>query len=235
MLEINNIFAGYGRVPILNGLSLRLATGDFIGVLGHNGMGKTTLMRALMGLIPTWSGEVRLEGTLLVGMPIHARARRGMGYVPQGRRIFPRLTVKENLLIAAVATGSAAAVDQVIEELPQLKPLLARQGGLLSGGEQQILALGRCLVGNPRIVLLDEPTEGVQPSTVEQMAETLASLHKVRGLSMLLVEQNLDFIKSLSSRIVILEKGRITHEVDASASANTSELMAQMGFAEAMA
>jgi len=147
MLEISNITAGYGRVPILNQLSLRLETGEFVGVLGHNGMGKTTLMRALMGLIPLWSGEVRVGGMPLGRMPVHARARLGIGYVPQGRRIFPRLTVKENLMMPAIAAGSATAVEQVIEDLPQLKPLLARQGGLLSGGEQQILALGRCLVG----------------------------------------------------------------------------------------
>jgi ABC-type branched-subunit amino acid transport system ATPase component len=231
MLEIDNVSGGYGRIKVLNGLSFSLGEGEFLGVLGHNGMGKTTLMRALMGFVPLSSGEIRLGSTVLNQLPVNARARLGIGYVPQGRQIFPKLTVRENLDIAAKANGrSPATVERVLEELPRLKPLLARAGGLLSGGEQQILALGRCLCSEPKIVLLDEPTEGVQPSIIEQMVDLLAALHRTRGLSTILVEQNLDFIRSLSQRIVVIEKGRITHTMGASSAGEVSELMAMMGF-----
>ena len=215
MLEVEGLHAGYGAVPVLTGISFEVAAGGFTGILGHNGMGKTTLLRTLIGLLPASAGRVRLDGADVTRAPSHQRARRGLGYVPQGREIFPALSVHDNLRFAVAARGSAApgAIEQVLEEFPRLKPLLERPGGALSGGEQQLLALARCLVQAPRLVLLDEPTEGIQPSIIETIAEKLAELRASRGLTVILVEQNLDFIKALSDRVLVIQKGCIVREL----------------------
>ena len=215
MLEVEGLHAGYGAVPVLTGISFEVAAGGFVGILGHNGMGKTTLLRTLIGLLPASAGRVRLDGADVTRAPSHQRARRGLGYVPQGREIFPALSVHDNLRFAVAARGGAApgAIEQVLEEFPRLKPLLERPGGALSGGEQQLLALARCLVQAPRLVLLDEPTEGIQPSIIETIAEKLAELRASRGLTVILVEQNLDFIKALSDRVLVIQKGRIVREL----------------------
>ena len=215
MLEVQDLHAGYGAVPVLTGISLTVEEGGFAGILGHNGMGKTTLLRTLIGLLPATAGRVRLEGDDITRAPCHERARRGLGYVPQGREIFAGLSVLDNLRFARAAKGGSAAgaIEQVLEELPRLKPLLERAGGALSGGEQQLLALARCLVQAPRLMLLDEPTEGIQPSIIETIAEKLAELRTARGLTVILVEQNLDFIKALSDRVLVIQKGRIVREL----------------------
>lgn len=216
MLGLHALHAGYGRISILDDVTIDVAQGELLGVLGHNGMGKTTLMRAIIGEIPTSRGTIHFDGTDVTRLRPHQRARLGIGYVPQGRRIFPALTVRENLRFAAQASRAGEeVVERVLAELPAIARLLDRQGGLLSGGEQQILALARCLCTEPRLVLLDEPTEGIQPSIVEQMGELLRSLHRSRGLTIVLVEQNLDFVHALAERVAVLEKGRITHVVDA--------------------
>jgi branched-chain amino acid transport system ATP-binding protein len=216
MLEVLELRAGYGAVPVLAGISLRVAAGEFTGILGHNGMGKSTLLKTLMGILPATSGRILLEGEDITGAPCHERARRGLGYVPQGREIFPGLSVLDNLRFAVAAQGrpDPAAIEQVLNEFPRLKPLLDRPGGALSGGEQQLLALARCLVQEPRLVLLDEPTEGIQPSIIDTIAEKLAELRTKRGLTMILVEQNLDFIKGLSDRVLVIQKGRILRAVE---------------------
>jgi branched-chain amino acid transport system ATP-binding protein len=216
MLEVEDLHAGYGAIPVLAGVSLRLEEGGFIGILGHNGMGKTTLLKTLIGILPASAGRIRLGGEDITRQPSHLRARRGLGYVPQGREIFPALSVRDNLRFAAAARGrpEPAALAEVLEEFPRLKPLLERPGGALSGGEQQLLALARCLVQEPRLVLLDEPTEGIQPSIIEAIAEKLAELRRKRGLTMILVEQNLDFIKGLSDRVLVIQKGRILREIE---------------------
>jgi branched-chain amino acid transport system ATP-binding protein len=216
MLEVVELRAGYGGVPILAGISLVVAAGEFTGILGHNGMGKSTLLKTLIGILPATSGRILLEGEDITGAPCHERARRGLGYVPQGREIFPGLSVLDNLRFAVAAQGrpDPAAIEQVLNEFPRLKPLLDRPGGALSGGEQQLLALARCLVQEPRLVLLDEPTEGIQPSIIETIAEKLAELRTKRGLTMILVEQNLDFIKGLSDRVLVIQKGRILRAVE---------------------
>ncbi len=233
MLELREVRAGYGRIRILDGVTLRVGSGELLGVLGHNGMGKTTLMRAIVGEIPTLHGSIALDGVALDALPPHRRARLGIGYVPQGRRIFPALSVRENLQFATVAGGAKHdIVDQVLDELPALARLLDRQGGLLSGGEQQILALARCLCTAPRLMLLDEPTEGIQPSIVEQMVGLLQSLHRSRGLTIVLVEQNLDFVRALAERIAVLEKGRITHVVDAGEPGAAQALLELAGFSQ---
>ena len=204
MLEVGDLAAGYGRIPILGGVSFSVAPGEFVGVLGHNGMGKTTLLRALMGYIPATAGRVMLEGADITRAEPYRRARSGMGYVPQGREIFPALSVRDNLRMGAIGRpkDEAGAIGSVLETFPRLKRLLDRPGGALSGGEQQLLAMARCLVGGPRLVLLDEPTEGIQPSIIDEIVDTLLSLRSKGSLTMILVEQNLDFIAALSERVL---------------------------------
>ena len=218
MLEIRGLRAGYGRIPILHGIDLSVADGETVGILGHNGMGKSTLMKAAMGLVRPSGGTVEFLGDDITRAAPFERARLGLGYVPQGREIFPGITVVENLRMGAYTRGGEAAqiVDRVIEELPRLEPLLDRLGGELSGGEQQILALARCLCGEPRLVLLDEPTEGIQPSIIDLIVDTLRRLRERRGLGFILVEQNLDFIAALCSRVFIIQRGRITREISPS-------------------
>ncbi len=215
MLEAEDLHAGYGAIPVLAGISLAVVEGAFVGILGHNGMGKTTLLKTLAGILPATGGRIRLAGEDITRLPSHERTRRGLGYVPQGREIFPGLSVLDNLRFAAAAKGKAEpdAIERVLAEFPRLKPLLERAGGALSGGEQQLLALARCLVQAPRVLLLDEPTEGIQPSVIEMIADKLAQLRQRHRLTTILVEQNLDFIKALSDRVLIIQKGRIIREV----------------------
>jgi branched-chain amino acid transport system ATP-binding protein len=216
MLEVSELAAGYGRIPILGGVSFSVARGEFVGILGHNGMGKTTLLRALMGYIPATAGRVELENADITWAEPYRRARAGMGYVPQGRDIFPGLSVRDNLRMGAVGRpkDEDAAIGSALETFPRLKPLLDRPGCALSGGEQQLLAIARCLAGNPRLILLDEPTEGIQPSIIDEIAETLLGLRSKGGLTMILVEQNLDFIAALSERVLIIQKGVIVHSAE---------------------
>jgi branched-chain amino acid transport system ATP-binding protein len=215
MLAVTDLRAAYGRIQILNGISFEVAEREFIGILGHNGMGKTTLLKTLIGAVRATGGRVQFEGREMTGLPAYRRARLGIGYVPQGREIFPTLSVLENLRMATAIFGAADAevIDLVLEDFPRLKPLLDRPGGALSGGEQQLLALARCLCGRPRLILLDEPTEGIQPSIIEEIVERLTMLRDRRGLTVVLVEQNLDFIRALSQRVLIIQKGRITQEL----------------------
>ena len=215
MLAVTDLRAAYGRIQILNGISFAVAEREFVGILGHNGMGKTTLLKALIGAVRATGGHVQFEGRDVTALPAHRRARLGIGYVPQGREIFPTLSVLENLRMATAATGASDAevIEPVLEDFPRLKALLDRPGGALSGGEQQLLALARCLCGRPRLILLDEPTEGIQPSIIEEIVERLTMLRDRRGLTVVLVEQNLDFIRALSQRVLIIQKGRIIQEL----------------------
>jgi branched-chain amino acid transport system ATP-binding protein len=215
MLSVNQLSTGYGRIPILNGITFDVAEGEFVGVLGHNGMGKTTLLKALMGFLPATGGRVRFADTDITAAAPYRRARLGLGYVPQGRDIFPNLTVLDNLRMGCTKDNGADRdiIAPILEDFPRLKPLLDRAGGALSGGEQQLLAMARCLCGKPRLVLLDEPTEGIQPSIIDEIVETLRRLREKNGLTIILVEQNLDFIAALSQRVLIIQKGAITREV----------------------
>ena len=219
LLAVENLHGGYGRIPILAGLSLSVAEGEFVGILGHNGMGKTTLMRSLMGYLPATKGRVLLDGKDITSASTTVRARAGMGYVPQGREIFSTLSVAENLRMGCLLNpkDDADIIEEILEVFPRLKAYLDRPGGALSGGEQQLLALARCLCGGPKVILLDEPTEGIQPSIIEEIIEQLAEIGRARGIAILLVEQNLSFISALSQRILILKKGSITREVSADA------------------
>ncbi|MBV8926438.1 MAG: ABC transporter ATP-binding protein [Bradyrhizobium sp.] len=216
MLDVQGLRAGYGRIPILNGVGFSVNEGEFIGVLGHNGMGKTTLLRALMGFLPASSGRVQFAGQDLTALEPYRRARLGLGYVPQGREIFPSLSAYDNLRMGCCKQPGAdenETIATVLAEFPRLKTLLDRPGSALSGGEQQLLAIARCLCGKPRLVLLDEPTEGIQPSIIDEIVETLQRLRDDGGLTMILVEQNLDFIAAMSQRILVIQKGSITQEV----------------------
>ena len=216
ILDVQGLRTGYGRIPILNGVGFSVSEGEFIGILGHNGMGKTTLLRALMGFLPASSGRVQFAGNDITSLEPFRRARLGLGYVPQGRDIFPGLSVYDNLRMGCTKEsggGENATIAGVLEEFPRLTGLLDRPGSALSGGEQQLLAIARCLCGKPRLVLLDEPTEGIQPSIIDEIVETLQRLRARSGLTMILVEQNLDFIAALSQRILVIQKGRITQEV----------------------
>ena len=215
MLSVENLRASYGRIPILMGVNFQVSEGEFIGILGHNGMGKTTLLKALIGQLPADTGRIRLDGGDITRLPPSARARAGIGYVPQGREIFPALSVRENLRMGCLLSKlpEAATIDDVLTSFPRLAKLLDRPGGALSGGEQQLLALARCLCGAPRLILLDEPTEGIQPSIIDEIIETLHALRGSRHLTVVLVEQNLKFISALSQRVLIIQKGAITREV----------------------
>jgi branched-chain amino acid transport system ATP-binding protein/urea transport system ATP-binding protein len=220
ILKTVDLRSGYGRIPILFGIDLTVSAGEFVGILGHNGMGKSTLLKTIMGHLPTTSGKIVFSGNDITGLSPAQRARRGLGYVPQGRQIFPALTVLDNLRVGAAQLGREAArtaIERVLEELPRLKPILPRTGGVLSGGEQQILALGRCLCSQPKLVLLDEPTEGIQPSIIEEMKELLRELSRSREMGVLLVEQNLDFISDLASRVLVIQRGTLSGEADPAA------------------
>jgi len=216
MLEVLDIHAGYGRIPVLSGINFVVGEDEVVGVLGHNGMGKTTLLKALIGQVPLTRGEIRFGGAEIGNKPSFRRARAGLGYVPQGRAIFPMLTVYENLRMGFVEDGvhdEASTVKDILARFPRLEPIVERLGGALSGGEQQILALARALCGRPKLLLLDEPTEGIQPSIVEEILDILIGLHRHQGLAIIVVEQSLDFVRRLSERVLLIEKGTITGEV----------------------
>ena len=215
VLEVSELRAGYGHVPVLHGVSLQVLEGEAIGIVGHNGMGKTTLLKALTGLLPASGGRISMDGVDVTRLPAHGRARMGIGYVPQGRGILPALSALENLRLAWRGDSGeteAQAVQRVVDTFPRLEALLDRRGGALSGGEQQILALARALVPDPWLLLLDEPSEGIQPSIVQEIGATLAKLRSEHGLAMLIVEQNLDLVLDVAERVVVLERGRIVRE-----------------------
>ena len=216
LLEVKGLKSGYGRIPILFGVDLTVADGEYLGILGHNGMGKTTALRTLMGHLPTTDGSVVFAGKTITHLKPHERSRLGIGLVPKGREIFPDLSVMENLRmgLAAAPKEDRSVIDTVLQDFPRLVRLLDRRGGALTGGEQQLLALARCLCTKPKLILLDEPTEGIQPSIIEEIIETLLALKTRWKLSLIVVEQNLEFITSLSDRILHIQKGRITEELD---------------------
>ena len=218
VLDVAGLRAGYGHVPVLHGIDFQLHEGEAVGIVGHNGVGKTTFLKALLGLVPASAGRVSMDGVDVTRMKAYERSRLGVGYVPQGRGILPGLTVLENLRLAWSADSGeveATAIERVVDTLPRLRALLDRKGGALSGGEQQILALGRALMPAPWLLLLDEPSEGIQPSIVQEIGAILVKLRQHDKLSLLVVEQNLDLVLDVADRIVVVERGRIEREVDA--------------------
>ena len=218
LLKVDSLHAGYGRIPVLQGVSFSVQPGEVVGMLGHNGMGKTTLLKAIMGYIPATSGTVGWDGRDITALESHERANLGISYVPQGRGMFGNLTARENLAFAwtgADALSVEQAIEAIVRDLPRLEPLLDRQAAALSGGEQQILALARSLIAEPDLLLLDEPTEGIQPSIIDEIAMLLRRLQQERGLAVVVVEQNLDFLLALSDRMLLLEKGAIAGKIAA--------------------
>jgi urea transport system ATP-binding protein len=214
MLELAQVDAFYGNSRALQDVNLKVERGEFLTVLGRNGVGKTTLMRAILGLMDRVTGAIRLDGVELGALPTHRRAKAGIGYVPQGRGILPKFTVRENLILGTFARQkSDGAIDDFVFDLfPVLKEFLGRHGGNLSGGQQQQLAIARALLTEPKIILLDEPTEGIQPNIVEQIEEVITRLNRERGITVILVEQNVAFARRAATRFVLLEKGRVVVE-----------------------
>jgi branched-chain amino acid transport system ATP-binding protein len=216
LLELSNVRAGYGAVRILHGLSLRLAKGEAIALVGRNGMGKTTTINTIMGICPPRGGTIAFDGVRIDAMPVHRIARRGVGLVPEGRRIFPNLTVRENLLMAARPaparnTGRNWSYDRVLEVFPRLRERLGNPGNLLSGGEQQMLAIGRALVTNPSLLILDEATEGLAPLIREEIWANLAMLRS-DGMSMIVVDKEIEAVCKVVDRQYIIEKGAVAWE-----------------------
>ncbi len=214
MLTLSDLRSGYGAAPVLHGVDLELAGSECAVVLGRNGVGKTTLMRAITGAVASTSGSIRFDGTDLLPLKAHERARLGISLVPQGRDIFPKLTVLENLKVATAARRDRRSdtVDRVLEEFPILAQRRRVRGGSLSGGQQQLLALARAMVAAPRLLLLDEPSEGIQPSILDEIAEVINKINTERGITVLAVEQNLDFAARIAQRSLIMEKGEIIAE-----------------------
>ena len=232
LLEVKALSAGYGRVPVLHGVDFTVEEGEIVGVLGHNGMGKTTLLKTIMGIVPATGGVIGYTGLDLTRERASERARLGLGYVPQGRGIFPNLTVQDNIRMGIAAHGGdeEEAVRRTLAGFPRLEPLLDREGGALSGGEQQLLAIARCLISEPELILLDEPTEGIQPSIVDAIIELLRGLNREQGVTIVMVEQNLDFITELSDRVLLLQKGVISGEVKGADVANPALIEEFTGF-----
>jgi branched-chain amino acid transport system ATP-binding protein len=214
ILEVNDIHAHYGLSHVLFGISLSIAEGEVVALLGRNGAGKTTTLRGIMGLTPPSQGSITFQGEEIQGRPPHAIARKGIAFVPEDRRIFPDLTVRENLAVAGRKPRGMAggwSVEQVYGLFSDLEKLDGRKGGHLSGGEQQMLAIARALMGNPRLLLLDEPAEGLAPLVVRRLADQLRQL-KEDGMAILVTEQNLKFALELSDRAYVMEKGQVRFE-----------------------
>ncbi|NMG35115.1 urea ABC transporter ATP-binding subunit UrtE [Azoarcus sp. TTM-91] len=210
MLKVDNLNQYYGGSHILRGLSFDVPLGRVTTLLGRNGVGKTTLLKTLMGLVPSASGAISFDGRDITRAPSYNRVRAGIGYVPQGREIFPRLTVEENLLMGLATRPRGEAVPtRIFEMFPVLKQMMGRRGGDLSGGQQQQLAIGRALAFGPRLLILDEPTEGIQPSIIKDIERAIRALAATGEMAILLVEQYYDFAKSLADHYLVMERGEI--------------------------
>lgn len=211
VLEVTNLSANIGRVPVLRGVNLRVQPGETAALLGRNGVGKTSTLRAILGLLPRGGGTVRFKETDLATLPAYRISDRGIGYVPQGRGIFANLSVEENLFLGLRHSPDNGLVDYIYTRFPRLSERRHQGAGTLSGGEQQILALGRCLLRSPKLILLDEPTEGIMPKLVNEIRREISTIAK-SGVAVLLIEQNLRTALKLATRIYLMERGRVVHE-----------------------
>lgn len=216
ILDVSGLWAHYSATPILQGVDLHVSKREIVSLIGRNGVGKTTTMRCLIGLLKASSGRVQLLGQDITSLSADGRARLGIGYIPQGRHVFPRMSVQENLDVGRLIGGSSTKKlpDLVFESFPRLRERRNQLAGTLSGGEQQQLAIGRALIGNPSLMLLDEPSEGIQPSIVQTICTALRSFCHELGTTILFVEQNLDTILTLSDRSYVMEKGRIVASLE---------------------
>ncbi|MFK7859366.1 MAG: urea ABC transporter ATP-binding subunit UrtE [Granulosicoccus sp.] len=212
MICIEDYRAGYGQSEVLHGLNVELGRNEIVAIVGRNGMGKTTLMKSLMGLVPSTRGHLHVDTVDVTDMKSFDRVRAGLGYVPQGRMIFPAMSVKENIETGLTSTGEKEIPSDLFELFPVLKDMSNRRGGNLSGGQQQQLAIARALATKPKALLLDEPTEGIQPSIIREMARVLKRIRNERQLSILVSEQVLSFAMDIADRVLVLENGQIIHE-----------------------
>lgn len=209
MLELSHLTAAYNGSQVLFGVNIEAKVGEITCLIGRNGVGKTTTMRAIMGLVQTPAGDIRLDGKSIFNLPSYERAKAGIGYVPQGREIFPQLTVKENILLGMEANRSVRTIpDYIFDTFPILKEFLDRRGGDLSGGQQQQLAIARAIVSKPKVLILDEPTEGIQPSVIQEIGRVITKLKS--EMAVLMVEQYLEFVLEVSDKCYVMEKGRIS-------------------------
>ena len=215
MLTCTNLDVGYGATPILRDVEITVGEGEVVGIVGKNGVGKTTLMKAIVGLLEPTTGTIEYDGTDITDWSANERARNGIGYIPQSRDVFPDLTVKQNLLVGETINDDAEALlyDTVYEYFPILEERATQQAGTLSGGQQQMLAIGRALVGNPDLLLLDEPSEGIQPSIVQQIQRDIPAISDELGMTVLFVEQNLGVLQAMSERCYAIERGTIVDEL----------------------
>lgn len=212
LLDVGDLHVAYGASEVLHGINLRIAQGEILVLMGRNGMGKSTLMKSLIGNMGIRSGTIRLEGTELASLAACERVKAGLAYVPQGRMIFPAMTVKENIETGLFVRGKSSIPERLYALFPVLKEMGTRRGGNLSGGQQQQLAIARALATEPKLLLLDEPTEGIQPSIIRDMARTLRRIRDESGLGIMVSEQVLSFALDVADRIIVIEGGRIVHE-----------------------
>ena len=223
MLEVQDIHVAYGPVKALHGVSLNVQSSEILCLLGRNGAGKTTIMKSIMGLLPITQGSVTLEGTALHNLSAHQVPRKGIGYIPQGRRLFPELTVAENIEMGLMTRKQGNNTrDWVLDLFPRLRDRLSQQAGTLSGGEQQMLATARALCVRPNVLLLDEPTEGLQPSMIEQIRQVIVKM-KAEGIAIILVEQRVEAVLSIADRVTFIENGRDVAAMSAEELANHPE------------
>jgi urea ABC transporter ATP-binding protein UrtE len=211
VLSALKLRSGYGGKPVLQGVDMDVREGEIVAVIGRNGVGKSTLMRTLIGLLPPTEGSIVFKGVDVSALVAHRRARLGIGYVPQGRDVFPRMSVEENLKVGEMIGGKIGIEDyqRVYTTFPILAERRSQQAGTLSGGQQQQLAIGRVLISRPSLILLDEPSEGIQPSIVQDIARTIVDLNRHTNVTIVLVEQNLDMIRAMAQRCYVMDKGRI--------------------------
>ena len=217
MLDVERLHVAYGQSEVLHGTSFKVAPGEIVAIMGRNGMGKTTLMKAMMGILPQSAGAIRLGGENIGGLKSYQRVKKGMAYVPQGRMIFSAMTVRENIETGLIAGGEREIPGDIYQLFPVLLEMKRRRGGNLSGGQQQQLAIARALATKPKVLLLDEPTEGIQPSIIREMARTLRRIRDERGLSIIVSEQVLSFALEAADRVLVVENGEIVHDEQRSA------------------
>jgi urea transport system ATP-binding protein len=211
MLDVRNLNVAYGQSEVLHGVNFTAVPGEIVAIVGRNGMGKSTLMKSLIGVMPSRAGQILVDGADVTALPSHARVKRGLSYVPQGRQIFGTMTVRENIETGLVVTGRTRVPDEIYSLFPVLKEFDRRRGGNLSGGQQQQLAIARALASDPKILLLDEPTEGIQPSVIKDIAKVLRQIRDMRNLCIVVCEQVLSFILDVADRILVMENGRVVH------------------------
>jgi urea transport system ATP-binding protein len=211
MFEVRNLSAAYGQSQVLHGIDLSVGRGEIVVLVGRNGMGKSTLMKSLIGVMPARSGQIFVDGTEVTKLPSHRRVARGLAYVPQGRQIFGTMTVKENIQAGLVVTGKSEIPREIFDLFPILADFANRRGGNLSGGQQQQLAIARALASDPKVLLLDEPTEGIQPSIIKDLARLLRDIRSLRDICIVVCEQVLSFVLDIADRILVMEGGRIVH------------------------